>query len=125
MFLPIMRAIFYAYLPYTIKKLDAHLQQSSARIRQMRQLPLIFSKNCVRIRQTCFSRAECLSFSHFHLKAKHQNTDKQPTQNGTAILTSKPSFKRAVDAALLQHNQRKRRRMCPQAPAPFAFKEIH
>ena len=148
-------------------------QKSFTRIRQIRQLPLCFPKNCVRIRQTCISmrrvpraqRAFGEKALHFHsaerrvktridrllkkiqpfslLTAKrqthlwkdsclfqpnrtaHQNKDKSQPQINTAIPTSQPNVKRAVDDALLQQNQGKRRRKCPPAPAPFAFKEIH
>ena len=81
--------------------------------------------------------------SHSHLTAKHQtrlwqdsclfqpnrtarqNADSHRSQTNTAILTSHPNVKRAVDDAFLQQNQGKRRRKRPQTPAPFAFKEIH
>lgn len=186
-------------------------QKLFTRIRQIRQLPLCFPKNCVRIRQTCISmrvpRAQrafgekalyfhsakrrvktridrllkkntailtsqpsfkcafgkkALYFhsaerrvkkqrstvcsnqhSHSHLTAKRhtrrwkdsclfqpnrmarQNADSHRSQTNTAILTSQPNVKRAVDDAFLQQNQGKRRRKCPPAQAPFAFKEIH
>ncbi len=200
--------------------LNHRSQKLFTRIRQIRQLPLHFPKNCVRIRQTCISmrrvpraqRGECLAFSaplerrlciftqlngasknrdrpsaqkntailtsqpsfkcafgkkalyfhsaerrvkkqrstvcsnqhsHSHLTAKRhtrrwkdsclfqpnrmarQNADSHRSQTNTAILTSQPNVKRAVDDAFLQQNQGKRRRKCPPAPAPFAFKEIH
>lgn len=51
--------------------LNHRSQKLFTRIRQIRQLPLHFPKNCVRIRQTCISmrrvpraqRGECLAFS--------------------------------------------------------------
>ena len=153
--------------------LNHRSQKLFTRIRQIRQLPLCFPKNCVRIRQTCISmrrvpRAQrafgekALHFhsaerrvkkqrstvcsnqhSHSHLTAKRhtrrwkdsclfqpnrmarQNADSHRSQTNTAILTSQPNVKRAVDDAFLQQNQGKRRLKCPPAQAPFAFKEIH
>lgn len=51
--------------------LNHRSQKLFTRIRQIRQLPLHFPKNCVRIRQTCISmrrvpraqRGECLALS--------------------------------------------------------------
>ena len=122
--------------------LNHRSQKLFTRIRQIRQLPLHFPKNCVRIRQTCISmrrvpraqRGECLAFSaplerrlciFTQLNGASKNRDRPSAQTNTVILTSQPNAKRAVDDAFLQQNQGKRRRKCPPAPAPFAFKEIH
>ncbi len=101
--------------------LNHRSQKLFTRIRQIRQLPLHFPKNCVRIRQTCISmrrvpraqRGECLAFSaplerrlciFTQLNGASKNRDRPSAQTNTAIRTSRLNAIHAVGKTAVYFN---------------------
>ena len=89
--------------------LNHRSQKLFTRIRQIRQLPLHFPKNCVRIRQTC----KCLALSaplerrlciFTQLNGASKNRDRPSAQTNTAIRTSRLNAIHAVGKTAVYFN---------------------